>query len=281
MIILNVMLTNPMLPLSSRKTGFSLLELLVAMTIFAVIFLSIWSLVGNLQFAQNKIVVANNFYDESRLLMERVVQMVRNNTIDYDRYYCGDESGCAGAYESTFYTDVGDRERNTGLGVAAFTGNQSVLYLINAERTVRTAIKVETVDLVEGLLQVQTQIGIDTDGDGKIDRWSDSPDSHCQISGFAVVLGSETDQDLFCTRAHEWTTIAPDQLQISSLTFTITPDKDPYLAFRDNDAQIQPLVRIGMTTQMRNPSRFGFPESQTPTVYLQTAASSRVFGNTR
>ena len=285
MIILNEMNTKTHPSVSSPlRSGYSLLELLVAMTIFSGIFLGIWGLVGNLQFSQNKIVVSNDFYDESRLLMERIVQMVRNNTIDYDRYYCDRNTQCAGKYEEAFYDDKSGKERNLGDGDTAFddlTGKP--LYLINAERTVRTAITTAPNDILStdvdfqvGALVVQTQVGKDTDNDGKIDEWV-STVSDCED----IETGSETEPELFCKRAHGWTSIAPDQVQVTTFALTISPNKDPYLAFKDPNVQIQPFVRIGMTTQMRNATKYGFTENESPEIFLQTAASSRVFGNTR
>lgn len=290
----------------SPQSGYSLLELLVAMTIFGAIFLGILSLVGNLHWTQNKIMVSNNFYDESRLVMERIVQIVRNNTIDYDRYYCEEDdlSECSPNYIDTFYDNTSGRPRNLG-GVdsdgtadpdtQAFTDlNQTALYLINAERTVRIAIKVDADNsnlIPNGALVVQTQIGADTDGDGTVDTWSDQPawsEGNCKISGKNVLLGRETDAELFCARAHPDTAISPDQIQVKpkegdgyEYFFTVGPNKDPYLAFRDDAVQIQPFVRMGFTFWMREPGDRGMDRDEAPEIYLQTSASSRVFGNTR
>lgn len=294
MIILNVMITKKTMGNENKKQGFTLLELLVAMVIFTAIFLSILGLVSNLQLTQKKIVVANDFYDESRLLMERVVQKIRNNTIDYDRYhdrYHAENN--SGNYEDKFYQSVGGKMRNTGMGPEAFSGAQEELYLINPERTVRTAIRVNTEssdDVPDGALEIQTQLGSDDDGDGKIDIWSESATLNgdaCQISSegdnYDVVLGSATDVNLFCARVHDWTVISPNQISITAPNspFILGPSKDPYLAFKDDTVQQQPFVRFAFEMVMRDPNRYGFESDEVPEIYLQTAASSRVFGNTR
>lgn len=286
MITLNVIIMTT----KQKKSGFTLLELLVAMTIFAGIFISVLALVGNLQFTQKKIVVANDFYDESRLMMERVVQLVRNNTIDYDRYYemkcrtSGVSGDCNKSYKENFYSEVGGKDRNLGVGPNAFSGAQEKLYLINAERTVRTEIEIDDnghSGPVDGL-RMRTLLGFDTDNDGEVDLWSDSTSWFLgTCSNDSEAGGSRSSNKVFCNRAHGWKQISPNQIQITNSSFIIGPTKDPYLAFKYDDAQIQPFVKMAFNITMRDESAYGFDTDEKPEIYLQTSASSRVYGSSR
>ncbi len=73
--------------LRSKVKGFSLLEMLVASTMSAIIFGSALSVVSQLYFSQTRVELAQNFYAETRLLQERLSHTIRNSTIDYDRYW--------------------------------------------------------------------------------------------------------------------------------------------------------------------------------------------------
>jgi type II secretory pathway pseudopilin PulG len=282
-----------------QKSGFSLMELVVAFAIFSVIFLSIFSLVANIQVQQKKIQIANRFYDESRLVMDRVAQKIRNNTIDYDRYYAEDNSGAS--YEDAFLKDIGGRKRNLGgviagsdpreqisdPGTEAFSTSPSPpteLYLINAERTVRTAIRFSDLDNDGfGEIEIQTLLGVDSDNDGMVDQWEVStwdPDTEeCTIS--SSLVEGDFSEVLFCNQAHDWTSIVPSTVQVTAFSFRLGPNKDPYLAFADKNVQIQPFVQISFATTMADNVRFGFAGDEKPSIQFQTGVSSRVFGDTR
>lgn len=82
-----------------KKSAFTLIELLIAMTMLSVIILVISTTVAQIYFQQKKITLRQNFHNESRFIMEKVVQLVRNNTLDYDRYFVEigpDSTNCPG-----------------------------------------------------------------------------------------------------------------------------------------------------------------------------------------
>ncbi len=70
-----------------KKIGVTLIELLIAMGISSIVMVSVLTTIGNIYFSQKKVRFSQNFYTESRILMERIAQFARNNTIDYDRYF--------------------------------------------------------------------------------------------------------------------------------------------------------------------------------------------------
>ena len=71
----------------NHKMGFSLVELLVSMGIAAIVITTAVGVIGQVYLSQKKILISQDFYAETRFLLERVVQIARNNTIDYDRYF--------------------------------------------------------------------------------------------------------------------------------------------------------------------------------------------------
>lgn len=133
---------------------------------------------GGVYFSQKKIFVVQSFATETQFLMERLVQLIRTNTIDYDRYFVEvgpPEDDCAAfdvnqipatgsptnsaanrlilGYETVFFWDTsGDDVQNRNLGgrnmsgttddcTQAWNGDQETLYLINGSRTLRMAIR--------------------------------------------------------------------------------------------------------------------------------------------
>lgn len=372
-----------------NRSGFTLLETLVATGIAAIVITSAIGVTGNIYRSQRKVQFAQDFYSESRFMMERISQITRNNTLDYDRYFIEvgpEESGSCSAfeenqlpqrfrsggadaltdydnsrsnrfilgYETIFYWDTdsdGEQDRNLGGVIPDGSDDPCTkaweekallqeLFLINGSRNMRTAIRrnltsieefdsdqdgtpetanpdYDTTDPNFNKLEMQRQLGTDIDGDGKIDVWApnSSPitvdidgdgtdetgnvlvhwddtekciiyveDGTSDFQGtepFKSILGENTSED-FCNKAHDFTAISPNALEITELTFSLSPSRDPYLNFRVDSAQIHPQVFISMTTEVRNPKLYDFETKENaPHLSFQTMVSSRVFGNSR
>ena len=73
--------------MKQKNKAFTLIELLIAMTMLASIILVISTTVSQIYFQQKRISIRQNFHNEARFMMEKIVQLVRNNTLDYDRYF--------------------------------------------------------------------------------------------------------------------------------------------------------------------------------------------------
>ncbi len=195
-----------------KNSAFSIVELLVAMGIASIVITSALGTVGQIYFSQKKVIVAQDFYAESRFLMERLVQTVRNNTIDYDRYFIEvgpDPTSCSSfdanqlpeadsstnnttenreilGYTNIFYWDTnGDNIPDRNLGGADLDGEldpcsqtwyeeQKTLRLINGARTLQTAMRKTVEETGENVdkLEIQRRLGTDTDNDGIADKWS-------------------------------------------------------------------------------------------------------------
>jgi len=324
-----------------KNAAFSVVELLVAMGIASVVITTAVGTVGQIYFTQKKILISQDFYAESRFLMERLVQIARNNTIDYDRYFIevGPSTSCSGfkdkqipvepeisgtevtevkvvtaesdsvliinnkptrtilGYPSIFYWDTNNDtlakpDRNLG-GVdtsgtidpcaQAFNGAITTLYLINGSRNLQTAIRR---DATTNKIEIQRRLGADTNNDGYADLWNraSSFGETCQIKDEDDsphdILGDKTNPD-FCNRAHDWTNISPKAINVKDLVFKPAPDRDPFLNFRVDSAQVHPHVFISMETELREPEKRGFDLDKAPLISLQSAASSRVFGDPR
>jgi len=93
-----------------KKFGFSLLELLIAMGIFGIVLIVSFDSIGGIYYSYQRTSTAQNFHDEVRFLMERIAHLVRENTIDYDRYFYlsgPDTTNCA-AFDSNQRPDLAD-----------------------------------------------------------------------------------------------------------------------------------------------------------------------------
>ena len=283
--------------LSRPNSGFSLLELLVASGIASTVLLVAFGTVGQFYFSQKKLNYSQDFYAESRFLMERIVKATRDNTIDYDRFFAEvgpSDNSCDNSveYESVFYWDTtgdGKADRNLG-GVGttgnidncaqAFYGDLTELYLINSAQTVQTAFKKEG-----DALKMQVRLGVDTTNDGRADTWEIPTDTTSCLVITPLPLGLKnlpTDKkEEFCARAHDWTTISPKAINILSFSFKASPDRDPFLNFRNDSVQVHPHVILSLETELANAESNGLESDEIPTLLLQTMASSRVFGNIR
>ncbi len=330
--------------LNYRFRGMTLVELIIASTISSLVLSGMFISLGNIYFSQKKINATQSFASESRFLMERITQLVRNNTIDYDRFFIeigpdSDAAICPGfevrqipytlrdgeadpvdltdfdntpenraaiGYENIFVWNIADgaieRYRNLGgkkfvsgsldeidLCSQAFHGTPTELYLINEERTERTAIRLDG-----DRLQMQRQLGVDVTEDGKSDnwsaflQWSNGGNGTCRayeeasfttppISGTVLRASDEKS----CTRGHDWTNISPKAIEVTSFEFIPGPDREPFLNYRNPDVQIQPHVFLRLNTKLRRPEDFGVRSGNAIELTQQTVASSRVFGNLR
>jgi len=223
-------------------------------------------------------------------------------------------------YETIFFWDTNnDTVQNRNLGGKDPAGDDdpcvlawdpdlttnpiNTLYLINAARDLRTTIRFNA---GTNKIDMRKQLAADTDDDGRADIWGpldvngdggtgDFADgdvdlvwtgTQCELrygtSGFVnyAIIGDAASLD-FCEQAFDFSNITPAAIRVNSLTFRPAPNKDPFLAFRLDSAQVQPHVSMFMDLELDNPSNYGFESDDKPVVSLQTAVGSRVFGNIR
>jgi len=325
-----------------------MVELLIASTISAVVITGLFGTLGSIYFSQKKINAVQSFASESRFVMERVAQLVRNNTIDYDRFFIeegpndalcanfderqipyglrdsdnntpspvdiegtytnvgttGKTNRTAIGYHNLFYWNIatGSIERYRNLGgrklaaavdtadeidecAAAWHGIPDTLYLINRERTERIALRLDvTLDAESNpvnRLEMQRLIGVDTDANGKVDSWGFATwNTQCEVDIDGTDWPAMGDEKA-CARSHDWTAISPEAIEVLEFDFIPTPNRDPYLNYRNDEAQIQPQSFLRLHTKLRRPSDFGVRTEEDIDLIQQTMASSRVFGDPR
>ena len=303
--------------------GFSLIEALVVTGISTIVMSSVLGVVAHQYQVQKRLALLQDFATESQFLVERITQLVRNNTIDYDRYFVeigpdatactefsADQTDEAGSsdndqtnranigYERIFFWDTNsDDTPDTYLGGLKNNGapdpcaqafstvnnadENPTLFLVNGQRTIRTALVLE-----DNRFKLSRQWGADTDNDQRADLWGVGvwdADNKCKIedpAGTRYLILATIDEQYECENStYDPVAISPPALSIKSWELVVTPDRDPYLAFRDSTTQKQPLVISQLTVQYKDWAERGF--DQPPEVTLQSSASSRIFGSIR
>ncbi|RLA71682.1 MAG: hypothetical protein DRG30_08225, partial [Epsilonproteobacteria bacterium] len=86
---------------------------------------------------------------------------------------------------------------------------------------------------------------------------------------------------LTCVRSNEAISISPRAIDVVDFEFIPGPNRDPFLNYRIDEAQVQPHVFLRLTTKLRNPRGFGITSDEDIVLTQQTTASSRVFGDIR
>ncbi len=106
----------------SRREGFTLVEVIIASSIFTVVSLIGVTIFINVIRIQKRIYLENAIYEDGRFMMERLSREIRGNAIDYEEYYnklveesvdYGAKHGC---YATRFYNPGTDGPYNGGLG---------------------------------------------------------------------------------------------------------------------------------------------------------------------
>ncbi len=191
-----------------RARGFTLVELLVAIGIGSVVIITATAAVMQVTQIQKRLQVSQNFHEATRLLVERLSQDLRHQTIDYQQYWLQTQdpsnasgpwvtSGCSSRsgmpptprYLDSFLWDTNNNntpDRQLGgltLGgtpdpcsLALSSPTQSTLHLTNGTHTLRTryTFTAPTVGppATPGTLSRQQFAALDTSGDGQADTWA-------------------------------------------------------------------------------------------------------------
>ena len=94
-----------------KKPGFTLLEVLISASIFAIIGMLSTSIYINLSQNKQKIVSRNLIYDDAQFILDQLSREIASNTIDYEEYYnqlvLGGSPGMNfGHYAAQFYYNL-------------------------------------------------------------------------------------------------------------------------------------------------------------------------------
>ena len=134
----------PKIILQKKQKGLTLIELLVAISLFTAAGLMVMTVFINIIRIQGRLNLENAIYEDARFMMERISRAARNNALDYEEYFnkavnignqYGDLYGC---YAAQFY-NPGDGNNSSlitspgRLGAycndnAPYTGQECVVY---------------------------------------------------------------------------------------------------------------------------------------------------------
>lgn len=71
----------------SKKSGFTLIEVLVAVSLFATVGMLALTVFVNITRIQSQLAMENAIYEDARFMMERISREIRGNAINYEEYY--------------------------------------------------------------------------------------------------------------------------------------------------------------------------------------------------
>ena len=120
------------------------------------------------------------------------------------------------------------------------------------------------------------------ENDGLIDTWHCDPDYPCdtQVSIVSAevpacdgyghqILNDPTDAN------HSYVDISPNALNVLSLKFFISPEDDPWKAYKVNSAQIQPYITIQLTVAANPKLVSGIDDNRIPVITLTSTTTTR------
>lgn len=76
-----------MKPISRHNKAYTLVEILIAVSLFAVVGMISLSIFINVTRIQAQLALENAIYEDARFMMERLARAIRNNAIDYEEYF--------------------------------------------------------------------------------------------------------------------------------------------------------------------------------------------------
>ncbi|MBN1258693.1 putative metal-binding motif-containing protein [Candidatus Peregrinibacteria bacterium] len=278
------------------RAGFTLAELMIATTVLALLLVFAAAFYNNFFGTVRNLKAANQVYEESRFLMNRISKEIRNGTVDYEEYHnqkvnfygfgrntTFGQNYCQ--YSLQFYSPGPDGEIGTTDDESTGVRNplspapleeaiQEKLFLIDINGRNRTYIKrvvKEDGTGRVGLLRLVGQdwgINHDPDnpdegqGDGLIDTWT------C-ADGFTCGADGTVSDDSFVD-------ISPAALDIVDLKFVIAPMDDPRKAYNTQDIQIQPHITIKLIARAGKKTAAQLA-GNAPGIVLQSTISARAY----
>jgi prepilin-type N-terminal cleavage/methylation domain-containing protein len=73
--------------INKTKKGFTLVELLIAVTVFAIFMTSIMTLIVDMYRSSRRITLEEEIYQDMRAMMKQLTYLIEDNAIDYEEYY--------------------------------------------------------------------------------------------------------------------------------------------------------------------------------------------------
>lgn len=333
----------------SCNSGFTLIEVLIATSIFSMIMIMVAQFYGNTFAGSRRAQAELQLYQSSRNAISLLADEMGHSTIDYQKYWeRNEESSVAGfTAENTIKTcdnplqsipptpnpngvaalfiaknyrfQCIDSEKNATVGLKngrldcskdsdyddnpaygqcpdaieagkaslwnSTIGNKwngsasgSILFLVDESGEERTWFRKNN----NNQLEILRLHGYDTDNDDVRETWICEKNFECNGS---VSDGTLTTGKKPTTIDDGWLAITPATLSITTFDFIISPTKDPYKAFRNDNAQLQPHILLYFSAQpsdtilqkigVKTPVTAG-QNPPPPQISLQTTITARV-----
>lgn len=297
-----------------NKKGFTLVEALVAISIFTIVIGISISIFTDAIASNRRIEVSRLLYEESRIALERIAKEMHKGTIDYEEYWNRYHINASsvdnsvygknyGDYALQFFRDAGDpdyppasiadKERsdeNVGINPAS---NGTAIGEADSVAVCDPAL-VPLVPDNSGYQQCELYL-ISADGSEKtiikvISEAVTGGSNEYRLE-MLKLAGSDTNADAVIDTwtpeedfaGYTFQKIQPDSIKITGLKFFIAPLEDPRKAFAEfNDAiQIQPQATILLTAQPSQLYSRGLKGAIPPTITIQTTITARAQGEVK
>jgi len=240
------------------KKGFTLIEVLVSMVIFALLLTGTTLTFANILKQNTRINLQRKLQEESNYLIEKIVKEIHNTSIDYasqhiDRngYVCeGNDLEC---YEA--YTNLAADDDSFS---SVDPNGEDTIYLLSATGDTRTTIHFPSPE-------IQPDIGIVTMSKESYLGTNWEFDTGYSFDGLVGESAGELDFS---------NSISSKDIVVENLSFLISPTQDPHHFYELEKIQTQPTITITLTTHIESGL---FPNGQSASITLQTTVSSRYY----
>ncbi|MBT5016406.1 type II secretion system protein [Candidatus Peregrinibacteria bacterium] len=304
------------LPKNSKKPALTIIELIVAMSLFAILATMGVILLSNVSKMSREAEMEEYLFTETQAVIERISKTIQDSAIDYEEYnsrlleqtidpsidsYAGNSTygDNYGSYHAKFFSgtsEIGinpssasetDAEANAFCG-GTLTCSDTIdyhetteLYLIDKTGTERTFFVTEDDSDGNKAIAMVIMEGTDTDANGLIDTWA------CATEPIFTCTGVDnhplaTDRNDLNRDNDDFVPLTPSNINIEELYFYISPLEDPYKGFAEDSSaviesvQVQPKVTIMIKATYVADNVLG----ETPEVTLQTTIGTGVYNKT-
>ncbi|MDD4352466.1 MAG: prepilin-type N-terminal cleavage/methylation domain-containing protein [Candidatus Gracilibacteria bacterium] len=240
-----------------NRKAFTLIEILVAMSIFAfVLTMASMGFVGVFK-SSARINLERKLQEDSRFVMERIVKDIRNSQIDFASAHIAQNFDCGPDSESSdneCYAAYTALEKDEVAPSSVELSGAERLYLLSANGQERTIYSWEEASAaLFRLTQTYKQ-----QGTSEVYNWTP------ELEATTDTFGSN---------------LTPEEINVTNIKFFISPARDPHRFNEVPEIQVQPTVTIILETQLNTASSKvpDFFAGEAPSLELQTTITSRYY----
>lgn len=282
----------------NKRNGFTLIEILVTVGISAVVMTAAFGTINNVVLLQKKILVTQNFYRETQLVLQQMNAIIKEHAIDYDKYFItktySPHNGTTVICQTPTSPTPDSNLENYNNEILPYP-DQFFFANASSDGETRTYGGQKPSG---GLLLVEDPCASAWDASLTInDLYLIEPDNTdiSPVYGYVVkreddangvgrvalylseVIRNEALQTLVISTDRLVGNISHPSLNITNIEFEPWPNADPNLAFALDDKQIHPYIRVSITAELADPERYGFTLTAKPTIKLSSLVSSRSY----